>query len=141
MLTGVDIFPWPKRAGGQVDFWVPYFSRYRYSGPCKARIVAKWQPDEFDDVAPDVPMLPIPISVATPYFSLSIPASLHEEYNLTFTNGTTDPVFKLGVLNFTSAATNYTDWPATIVAQDTQKPYKGGFLRETVTIYKPDTVP
>ena len=34
-------------------------------------------------------------------------------------------------------ATNYVDWPESLVIQDSQKPFRGGYLREKITAFIP----
>jgi len=136
VLSTVRIDGWEKRAGGVVNVTAPVMSKHRYSGPCKASILVTWSKTP-QTVAPDSPPQPLPINISTPYFSINVPACLHSGYNLDFTNGTEDLVYKYTVANFSFGATNYTDWPASLVVSDTQKPYRGGYLREKTTVFAP----
>lgn len=137
VLSQVNLITWNKRAGGSWIVGAPIYSRYRYSGPCRARVVVKWRPTKFTDINPDEPPLPTPIYFATPYFRISVPACLHVALDYSWTNGTTDPTFEFTESTLEQAATNQTDW-ASFILSDTQKPAKGGFLRETITIYPPN---
>ena len=56
---------------------------------------------------------------------------------VTGTTGTDHPVYSYIGTTWTFLATNYTDWPDSLVISDTQKPFRGGYLRERVTAYKP----
>lgn len=136
VLASLTLDEWFRRDGAAVRIWSPVYSKTQYSGPCKAQIVTKWSASPHT-VAPASPPLPLPISIATPYFNISIPPTLHTGFTIVFTNGTTDPEFRYFDLTRTFPATNLTTWPVTLVVSDSQKPYKGGYLRETITVYSP----
>lgn len=83
-------------------------------------------------------MLPTRIYYSSPFFSLNIPECLHGAQSIVCDIGNSDPVYDQNSGSArTFAATNYTTWPANIVAYDDQEPFRGGFLRTTKTIYKP----
>lgn len=140
VLQDIELVTWNKRAGGSWIIGVPKYTKFRYSGPCKARVVTKWKATKWAeaDIGPDVPPLPVPISFATPYFSISVPACLHPAINYSWTNGTEDDVFEFTAANLVQPATNRTTWESFIL-EDTQEPSKGGYLRRTITIFPPDT--
>lgn len=134
---------WPKRAGGEWRVTEVGYTHQRYSGPCKARIKVDWSPNEFTGVEPDQPPLPTPIVISTPYFNISVPACLHPRFGpLSFTNGTTDPVFEYVGVTYDFPATNYEDWGDVGVGglkvTDVQEPAKGGWIRRRVWIFPPD---
>jgi hypothetical protein len=83
-------------------------------------------------------MLPTPLECEFPLTSLNIPACLHQAITFTEVIGTNHPTLAYTTATRTFDATNYTDWPNTIVGQFTQTPYQGGFRIESVLIYKPD---
>lgn len=143
VLSEVTVDEWPRRDGAVVRISIPVYARHRYSGPCNARVVTKWKNSSYTDIGVGEAPIPIPVSVANPYFQVSTPPSLHAEINFSFTNGTTDPVFKYVDKLYHFPATNYPDWSVLdatgLIVADTQKPYKGGFLRETVTVFPPLT--
>ena len=83
------------------------------------------------------PMLPEPCVFQTPIATVNVPPTLHDRISVTGTTGTDHPVYSYIGTTWTFLATNYTDWPDSLVISDTQKPFRGGYLRERVTAYKP----
>lgn len=107
-----------------------------YSGPCKATVTESWS-----DTAPaqEVPTIMIPKAIEWD-FTLSqgrIGPTLHDAFNITETIGSNHPQYPTTVNTKAIAATNYTDWPATIIGQITVTPYRGGFLKRKIVIDKP----
>ena len=132
---------WEKRSGAKT--WVPYI-RYKekrgpYRGPCKAVVTVTWSAtsNAIDNV--DAPMLPTPISVSTPYFKLNVGETLHGFVNVEVSNGTEDQTYKYTAGNYPFDATNHTDWPDSLVISSTSKKFRGGFLKETTRVFKPNT--
>ncbi len=57
---------------------------------------------------------------------------------LSVTAGSNNPVYEFEAATVTYPAThNHTDWPPSLVISDSQKPFRGGYLRERITAYKP----
>ncbi len=134
----IEFMDWDRRDGG-VDIYPRFvFDRAGYNGPCKAVITRTWSKSP-QAVNPPKQMLPTPIHYASPYFSLNVPECLHGEVTCKCDIGNADPVYDQNVGSArTTPRTNYLDWPSTIIASDDQDPYRGGYLRTTVTIYQPD---
>lgn len=114
---------------------VDYQLRQPYQGPCSATVTEEWFPNPPTSVTPiDKIMRPESISYNGIWVNFGIPACLHpqvfvrEQYT-----GTSGVLW----LEKVWPATNYTDWPDTIVRQDV-RPYRGGFLKITTTIAKPE---
>lgn len=137
VLDDVEFMDWERRNGGTDIFPRIVMLREAFKGPCKATVTRSWSKDPQSVTVPDQ-MLPVGIDYASPFFRLNIPDCLHGSFNAVCDIGTADPDYKQNVgstRNF--PATNYTDWPATIFASDEQAPYKGGYLRTSVTITRP----
>ena len=157
---------WKRRDGGTELVVTPHFYHEAYNGPTLMLIKTYWRKDEwtFDatDVAgatpayPDLtnikPMVPLPMDFVTPMFNVHVKASLHDKVTLTYTTGSDHPVWEYAGYNATFEPTNYEpkdskvtvstksygSWPASLVISDTQKPYRGGYLREHITAYRPN---
>tara|TARA_Y100001938_G_C7783345_1_gene279001 strand:- start:85 stop:519 length:435 start_codon:yes stop_codon:yes gene_type:complete len=128
------------------------------------RIQTYWRKDEWE--APDAtgtpgatatypkltyikPMVPLPMDFVTPMFNVHVKASLHPEVTLTYQTGSDHPVWESAGYDATYAATNYDpstsldandgpSWPTDLIISDTQKPFRGGYLRELITAYRPN---
>lgn len=136
VLSGIKIFTYTLRMGGTESYGEEVFSKEAYRGPCRARIQTTWSVSPFALTGPQV-MLPLPITINTPLFSISIGPTLHTGLfmNAVIAN---HPKYALNIGTFTWPATSPTDWPSSIVAVDQQRPFRGGFLRTVVTVYPPE---
>jgi len=130
---------WQLRSGGQRDFPRITYVKGPYSGPCVSTIARTWTKAEPATATPSATMQPEPISFSTPYFSVSVPPTLHTSRVFSGTNGTEDETYEYTAYSYTKAATNYPDWPASLIVASEKKPFRGGWLLETVTIFRPDT--
>ena len=83
-------------------------------------------------------MLPEPCVFQTPIATVNVPPTLHEQILVSATTGSNHPVYNYIGTRWLFNATNYTDWPESLVIADSQKPYRGGYLREKITAYKPE---
>lgn len=137
ILGSFEFLNWARNDGG-TDIYPRYtFAPDAYNGPCKATISRSWSktPQTLSTI---IQMMPTPIAYASPYFTLNIPECLHAAVTAVCNTGSSDPVYKLNTGSArTIPATNYTTWPNSIIASDEQDPYRGGYLRTTVTIYRP----
>ena len=142
VLDSVAAEVWAKRGGGAQTYFVPKFKREAYRGPCAAVVFEKWskEPPMPGDVTK---LLPLPINIQTPYFSVNVGPTLHPQFTpLFFTTGTEDPVFEYAGYTYTFTGTDpHTDWPATQVVQDEVRPYRGGYMRTRVTVSSPAPPP
>lgn len=137
-LGYIEFMDWERLDGG-VDIYPRFtFSRDGYNGPCKAIVSRSWSKTPVTITTPKQ-MLPTPIYYASPYFTLNIPACLHGVVTCQCDTGSADPIYAPNSgSSRTTPRTNYLEWPDTIAASDDQQPYRGGYLRTTVTIYQPD---
>tara|TARA_R100000808_G_scaffold16581_1_gene37368 strand:- start:23764 stop:24906 length:1143 start_codon:yes stop_codon:yes gene_type:complete len=155
---------WQRRDGGSELVVSPHFYHEAYNGPTRMRIQTYWRKDEWE--APDAtgtpgatatypkltyikPMVPLPMDFVTPMFNVHVKASLHPEVTLTYQTGSDHPVWESAGYDATYAATNYDpstsldandgpSWPTDLIISDTQKPFRGGYLRELITAYRPN---
>lgn len=126
-------------SGGFDTFIEPILGKEAYRGPCKAEVREVFSLSEHTITKPNV-MMPIPVAVTTPWASFSVGPTLHGI--VTFdVDISDDPVYSAVSASYSWPATTPTDWPAFIVASDTQEPVRGGWMRRLVTVYPPDYTP
>ena len=86
-------------------------------------------------------------------FNVRVKACLHSEVTLKYFTGSDHPIWESAGYTATFAATNYDpmadgnhisvggkdmpSWPEELIISDTQKPFRGGYLRELITAYRP----
>lgn len=107
-----------------------------YSGPCLATIAESWAKDPQTLTVPDQ-MQPRGIEWDFIFSRGSIQPTLHAEITLIETTGNNHPKYPYQETSETFPATNFTDWPDTLVASASQVPYRGGYKLTTITIAKP----
>jgi hypothetical protein len=140
---------WTRRDGGTDTIVYPIYKKGAYSGPTKVKVELFWRVDAFvgtgtskegtfEDLARINPMLPEPCVFQTPIATVNVPPTLHEQILVSATTGSSHPVYDYIGTRWLFNATNYTDWPESLVIADSQKPYRGGYLREKITAYKPE---
>ena len=146
---GIVGFTWTRRDGGGDTVAVPVYKSHADSGPTDVDIRIYWKKSPWDrhespgsnnsadKMAYTIPMLPKPISFITPLFTLNVRPTLHTDITLTCTTGTNHPKWVLAGARFDYPATNYEDWPDHVIISDTQKPYRGGYLREAIRAANP----
>jgi len=148
VLSGIVVDRWTRRDGGADPVEYPIYKRGAYSGPTRVEVKIYWKDTPWTigssasgsdtELALIKPMNPEPILFQSPIASVSVPPSLHERFRIIAGTGTDHPIYTYKGTTWTYNATNYTDWPASLVIQDSQKPYRGGYLREKITAFIPE---
>jgi len=144
---------WKRRDGGSELVITPHFFNEAYNGPTRMLIKTYWRKDEWGIASGTIgdgssypaltnikPMVPLPMDFVTPMFNVHVKASLHGDVSLTYTTGSDHPVWEYAGYKASFNATSHTTWPTSLVISDTQKPYRGGYLREHITAYAPNAV-
>lgn len=118
-----------------------------YDGPTRILIEEFFSPDPFTITAPSAMrplsfdgrlkanLLPYDLNVGR----LQLPRCLRTQQMISVA---LDPTITIGAITWLNAvmvipATNYTDWPASLVIDDRQRLVSGGYLRRKVTAYAP----
>ena len=148
VLSGIVVDRWTRRDGGADPVEYPIYKRGAYSGPTRVEVKIYWKDTPWTigssatgsntELALIKPMNPEPILFQSPIASVSVPPTLHERFRIIAGTGTDHPIYTYKGTTWTYNATNYTDWPASLVIQDSQKPYRGGYLREKITAFIPE---
>lgn len=134
---------WKLKDGGQDPIIYPVYKRSGYRGPTKVKVELYWKPEPWTDgeLTTIVPMFPEPLVFRTPIGNVTVPECLHKRIIVKATTGTNHNKYSYIGTTWDFLATNYTDWPDSngIVAQDSQRPFRGGYLREKITAYTPSS--
>jgi len=136
ILERVELDVWEERSGGARTYPRVLYSKGAYSGPCKAKVFIGWATTPPPAVVAENKPIPEPISIQTPIFSLQIPPTLHEAVSFNVSVGTNDETYEPTNAAFSKGATNVTSWEPHIVSSEV-KPFRGGWLIETVLVYPP----
>ncbi len=109
-----------------------------YSGPCKATRTIGWS--DSARAAPVTPTQYVTDSFhnAGIFSKFTVPTCLHYPVTWNELVGSNHPVLKdLQIRNAFFPGTTKTDWDATATLYPDDKPYKGGYLTETIVVYAP----
>ncbi len=143
-VSGIEIMDWVDKSGGSRNYVRPMFKEQGYRGPTRALIVEEWsksRPYVYMDAQRPFMMRPLPIVYNSPYLSVQIPPTLHEQVTLICDTSASDPTWgKNSGSRRTYPATNVTDWPSSFVATVEVNPFRGGYLTRQVTVYKPEPI-
>jgi hypothetical protein len=149
VLDRIVVDRWTRRDGGADPVEYPIYKRGAYSGPTRVEVKVFWKDTEWqigtsadeDDSAGKLslikPMHPEPILFQSPIASVSVPPTLHDRFIVTASTGTSHPIYTYKGTTWVYNATNYVDWPDELVIQDSQRPFRGGFLREKIKAFIP----
>ena len=138
VLDTVFVDTWPLQEGGAHNYAYPVYGRNHYSGQCLAHIVEQFHVTAPTAATPTA-MMPGPIQINCPFFSLSEPPTLHNAGYFTIQTGTDNPIWANASANFPINATTPTDWPNSVNDMSQVQPYKGGFIQKTVVVDAPDS--
>lgn len=137
VLDFVEMMDWDRRDGGTEIRPRVQWLRYAYSGPCRALVVESWSSSQMALDTVEV-MRPLPVSYSCPAYQISIPASLHSDLAFRCDFGSNHSVYEENVgSERVFLATTDVDWPTSLVVTSVQRPYRGGFLKRTITVYPP----
>lgn len=147
VLSGIVVDRWTRRDGGADPVEYPIYKRGAYSGPTRVEVKVYWKDSAWTigttaagsdtELALIKPMHPEPILFQSPLASVSVPPTLHERFRVVASTGSDHPVYSYKGTTWIYNATNYVDWPDSLVVQDSQRPFRGGYLREKITAYIP----
>jgi len=147
VLDRIVVDRWTRRDGGADPVEYPIYKRGAYSGPTRVEVKIYWKDTPWGigtsadgsdtELALIKPMNPEPILFQSPIASVSVPPTLHERFRIVAGTGTSHPIYTYKGTTWTYNATNYTDWPDELVIQDSQRPFRGGFLREKIKAFIP----
>lgn len=118
------------------ELFYQFTLRRAWSGICKAKVRIWWQKSA-PIINPIEAMQPTEIRVSWPIGKIVVPPCLHGSYDFDGTTGDNNPDYGPANFEMHVDATNYTDWPESLLISSKNEPYKGGFRSEEVIIYSP----
>lgn len=150
--SGIAYYVWNQAVTGgtrikRIQFFVVP-DKPPFSGASKITVQERWSATKFTISAPAQPQ-PRRIFWDTGFGVLNVAPCLHGEWDPvpSFTTSSDDvdhPLVTSPLSSFYAATTTLSDnttacadWPESFVLSDEQQPYRGGFLRRTVTIFRP----
>ena len=136
IIQDVQFDVWNMRSGGARTYPRVLYSKGAFRGPCKAVVDISWSTTQPVGLAAGEKPAPEPISIQNPLFTLSIPPTLHPPITFTVSTGSEDETWKPTNAVYNKNATNVTSWNPHIISSEV-KPFRGGWLMETVTVYPP----
>lgn len=136
IIQDVQFDVWNMRSGGARTYPRVLYSKGAFRGPCKAVVDISWSTTQPVGLAAGEKPAPEPISIQNPLFTLSIPPTLHQPITFTVRTGSEDETWKPTNAVYNKNATNVTSWNPHIISSEV-KPFRGGWLMETVTVYPP----
>ena len=135
ILHSVEFDIWEQRTGATKTFPRVLYSKGPFQGPCRAVVDFSWATEQPTGVATGEKPVAEPIVVDNPLFGLSIPPTLHGAVNFRVSVNDDETWENTGAV-YTKNATNVVSWEPHIVSSEV-KPFRGGWLMETVTVYPP----
>lgn len=138
VLETIELMDWVRKDGSTEIYPRVTYNPEGYSGPCRSLTTVTWSKTAFAIPKVDQ-MLPTGIHYSSPYYNVNTSECLHPALTMQCDIlSIYDPVY---AQNTGSARvfeeTNYSQWPSSLTADDDQSPFRGGYLRATVTVYKP----
>lgn len=135
ILQDVQFDVWNLRSGGARTYPRVLYSKGSFRGPCKAVVDISWSTTQPVGLEAGEKPIPEVISIKNPLFTLDIPATLHPPVYFTVSINNDETWNNTGAI-YSKNATNVTTWKPHIVSSEV-KPFRGGWLMETVTVYPP----
>ena len=156
VLDGIEFMIWNKLDGQQFIFPRPLWKRRQQKLPTRAIVTRNYynKPQDINDPnlfpIPQV-MIPETITYVCPSVRISTPAALHPDITLVCNYGNNNPVwnfstgsdrlFPVTKLNTPesggTSCEEAPDWPASLIVDVQQKPYKGGYVVDIIEIFNP----
>jgi hypothetical protein len=138
ILLGINTTSLSLRNGGVQVAYEPVIEEgMSGSFPCEVTEYFAENPTP-PDLSQTIPFRPKPISFSTPWASFRLGATLHSNFQFTWSTGTVDPLYKYNTGTITIPATTPATWHGmTILAGYTTQPYRNGFIVKEYRITLP----
>lgn len=117
-------------------YMVDYELKKRYIGSCRGFETRSWTSTP-STAANLTTLIEESISYNGIFVNFTIPPCLHYNIKITENTGTGHPLYKYTTRSKFFSKTPYTEWPSSMVIESNVSRYKGGYLKETLTVYAP----
>jgi hypothetical protein len=135
ILSGVEFDVWNQRTGASKTYPRVLYTKGAFRGPCRAVVDISWSTEQPVGIPAGEKPEPEAIQIKNPLFDLSIPPTLHGAVNFRVSvNG--DETWEDTGAVYTKNATNVVSWKPHVISSEV-KPFRGGWLMETVTVHPP----
>jgi len=135
ILSGVEFDVWNQRTGASKTYPRVLYTKGAFRGPCRAVVDISWSTEQPVGIPAGEKPEPEVIQIQNPLFTLSIPPSLHGAVNFRVSVNDDETWEDTGAV-YTKNATNVVSWKPHVISSEV-KPFRGGWLMETVTVYPP----
>ena len=135
ILSGVEFDVWNLRTGASKTYPRVLYTKGAFRGPCRAVVDISWSTEQPVGASTGEKPEPEAIQIQNPLFTLNIPPTLHGAVNFTVSVNDDETLEDTGA-TYTKNATNVVSWKPHIISSEV-KPFRGGWLMETVTVYPP----
>lgn len=135
ILSGVEFDVWNLRTGASKTYPRVLYTKGAFRGPCRAVVDISWATEQPVGASTGEKPEPEAIQIQNPLFTLNIPPTLHGAVNFTVSVNDDETLEDTGA-TYTKNATNVVSWKPHVISSEV-KPFRGGWLMETVTVYPP----
>lgn len=136
VLLSFDINPLYDNNDKVSKYMVDFELKKRYVGHCRALETRSWS-SAIPDADNVITLIEESVVYQGIFIDFAIPSCLHYGITITENTGTDHPLYRYTTRSKSFLQTPHTAWPASIIQDSNVSRYKGGWLKETLTVYAP----
>ena len=136
VLLSFSINPLYDNNDKVAKYMVDYELKKQYVGHCRAIETRSWSATA-PSVANVVTLIEESVVYQGIFINFVIPSCLHYSIAITENTGTGHPLYRYTTRSKFFSQTPYIAWPSSMIVESNVSRYKGGYLKETLTVYAP----